>query len=799
MKRCALVISLYWISHVLFAQYSISGRIVDEHDTGAPFANVLLLNSSDSILVKGSITDADGNYLLANVNPGNFIIKTSAVGYEESFTKVSLTENSVKIKDLMLRESSTELEAVVVEAEKPLYEQKIDRMVVNVSSSPIMAGNSVLEILEKSPGVVVDRQNNDVRMNGKNGVSVMINGKMTRMDMSTLCSMLDGMPSSNIDNIELITTPPASFDAEGNAGFINLVLKRNDYEGVNGNFSGMIGKGRKMRYSAGGSLNYRRGKSNVYGSFNFLRRRLNGIIRNSSMIENETYNFSSNSISDRHEQRDSYSGRFGVDYYLNSNTVIGIIGNIQINTGGQRSTQNGLYEIQPGTDTLFSGVRNVSSQRNNYMFNFNVEHQISDNLLISMDFDYIDFLHEQPQTYANQFTAEDQQISYSEDLDISKVSPLQMFVGNIDFSKSFSDRYKIEFGSKATINNLENDIVTEISRYGDSEISPLFSNYTRMDEHIYATYVSAQGKWNDLTMQVGLRYEHTITDLEDEDEQQLVYRNYGNFFPTAYITRNLGANSKLNFSYSYRITRPTFRDLAPFVLFPDPKTNTTGNTNLLPALTHSLKAGYSRGGFNFSLDYSTISNSIAQNQGKGIPGSDITLYTTLNLDRSNLLNLALSIPIYVTDWWEMINTLGGFYSHVISDYFDDQIDISNQWYNINTTQSFKLPNKFSLQLNGIYFSKSLNGASLADPYGMLSLGVRKEFKNNGGTLNLSIADIFRTNIITGSINTPGLNSYWSFDPDLSVIQLTYTNTFGNNKLKSRSKRETGAAEDLKRL
>ena len=188
MKPFYLLPFLLAISPPLLAQYSIRGRITNELHSGVAFANVLLLNVPDSTLMKGSVADQDGNYQLTGITHGNYIIQSYMVGFAKSYSPAIefKTEKAITIGDIILREDTRQLDEVVVKAEKPLYEQTIDRMEINVQSSPIMAGNSVLEILERSPGVMVDRQNSLVRMNGKNGVSVMINGKMTRMDMTAL-------------------------------------------------------------------------------------------------------------------------------------------------------------------------------------------------------------------------------------------------------------------------------------------------------------------------------------------------------------------------------------------------------------------------------------------------------------------------------------------------------------------------------------------------------------------------------------------------------------------------------------
>ncbi|MEQ9218157.1 MAG: outer membrane beta-barrel protein [Cyclobacteriaceae bacterium] len=788
--------------HSLFGQYSIRGRIIDEQNAGVPFANVLLLNSVDSSLIRGSITDEHGNYLIPGIAQGDFIIQSSMVGFERYFSERIATANKpeVKLGDIILKESSTELDAVVVEGEKPLYEQKIDRMVVNVQSSPIIAGNSVLEVLEKSPGVLVDRQNYAVRMNGKSGVSMMINGKMTRMDMTALFNMMDGMPSNNVEKIELITTPPANFDAEGNAGFINIVLKRLDYEGINGSISAMIGRTRRSRFSGGGNINYRSDKFNVFADVNTSETKLNQIAETYSRIENDQYDFASSNYGDRLPGVTLTTGRVGVDYYLSSKTVIGVLGTVFLRNWKGYTENEAYYDVEPGIDTLFNGIRIDNDIRKQYTLNFNLQHDFSENNQLNMDVDYFIYRQRQPQSYSNEYVTEDQQAVIPENIRMLKETPLNIFVGKIDYRMRISEFLSLELGAKATLNTLENEVLFERVESGNWQIDPIFSDFTNMEENIVAGYTSFNAELSEkISLKAGLRYEHTLTDIRDKQGQSMVYRNYQNFFPTAYLSRKLTEKSSINLAYSYRISRPTFFNLAPFVAFLDPKTFFTGNARLFPALAHSLKTSYSLRGMNLSFEYSKIFNSIANFSASRIPDTDITMLSTINLDNTTLYNLSLSLPVTVTSWWEMSNNFSGISSHIRSDYFDGYLDISNLWYSLNSTQSFSLPQKYSIQLSGLYFSESLFGVSRAKPYGMVSLGIRKEFENNWGSLNLGFTDIFRTNIQNWIVDRPGFYNSAMIDFDIRAIQLTYTNSFGNKKLKSRSNRETGAADDLKRL
>ena len=355
---------------------------------------------------------------------------------------------------------------------------------------------------------------------------------------------------------------------------------------------------------------------------------------------------------------------------------------------------------------------------------------------------------------------------------------------------------------KATLSKLENDVTTERLVNDDWQYDPIFSEFSSMDENILAAYGSFNAKVGEkLSIKAGLRYEHTNTDLKDEDGRQVVYRNFGNLFPGVFLTRKLNKNSSVNFAYSYRISRPTFSDIAPFVLFIEPKTFATGNTNLLPSLTHSVKTTYTIKNINLSFEYNKITNSFARYQPARIPESHATVLSTVNLDNTDMLNLTFSIPVSITDWWEMNNNLSGITSHVTSTYFDDYMDISYTWFSANSIQSFMLPKNFSIELSCMYYSGRLRGISKSEPFGMVSFGIRKELGDKGGVLNFSCSDIFRTMIVKSSADTPQFDLYTSYalDFDNRVIKLTYTKTFGNKKLKSRSKRKTGSTEELKRV
>ena len=276
MKTSFLFFSLliFCLATVAVAQTTLSGSVHTSDQKPLPFVSIALLNVRDSSLVRGAISTETGQYAFENVRPGQYRLAASAVGYASVRSEVVPVDNRpVTLSALTLHETTKTLGEVTVAVKKPMYEQQVDRLVVNVQNSITAAGGTALEVLERSPGISVNRQNNSLSMNGKAGILVMMNGKLTRLPIATVVQMLEGMSANDIEKIELITTPPARYDAEGDAGIINIITKKNTNFGTNGNLSATYGQGRYARPAATLNLNHRSQKLNLYGSGSYSQNR----------------------------------------------------------------------------------------------------------------------------------------------------------------------------------------------------------------------------------------------------------------------------------------------------------------------------------------------------------------------------------------------------------------------------------------------------------------------------------------------------------------------------------------------
>ena len=800
----SLIFIVLFFSGRLVALSELNGSVHDAQGKSVAFANVLVLQAVDSVLVKGAVTTEKGAYQIENIQPGKYLISVSMLGYGTEFValEVGTDEPRLELPPIILKEDVSDLDAVEIRARKPFFEQRIDRLVINVQNSITFIGSTALDILERSPGIIVNRENGTISMGGKSGVVILINGRINRLPMSALVQMLQGMPSSNIEKIELITTPPASFDAEGDAGFVNILLKKNENEGLNGSLTATLGHGRKERMTSGVNLNYRKKKLNIFGDYNFTRNRMVGLIDGKRTIENSVESIETITSTRRDGGFDLHNARLGIDFYLSSKTVVGILGSIFERRWSQESLNKAdyLFSLSPPSNHI--GIRTDRNNSHQYLFNFNVQHNFNERQRLNFDFDYFDYYSHQPQDYDNRFYNEQQEETRKQEIRIDKTTPLNIWVSKLDYKLKLSDKLDFEAGVKATISDFTNDILVEFNEGNDWFIHPLFSERATFNENISAAYTSFDLRIDEKTsLKAGLRYEFTDTRLESDGENASIKRQYGNFFPSIFLSRNIHKDQSIQFAYSRRISRPTFNQLAPFVLFLEPNTYVTGNSSLLPAITDQFKLDYRIKTVLFSLQYSVDNDAIARFQPRVDPESNLIIYYSENLDKRETFALSLSLPIYVNNWWEMQNQLSASMVEVKSNYNDAALKVSQNNATFNTTQSFHLPKDFTFETVGFYRSGGLSGISRVKPIGGLDIGIRKKLKNNQGVLSFNLSDVFRTKIRRFTTHIPELNIQQSLDInfDTRIARLTYTRNFGSNKIKTSRKRRTGSAEELRRV
>ncbi|WP_421828787.1 outer membrane beta-barrel protein [Larkinella sp.] len=801
---------IFYLPTATIAQTTLSGSVRTSDNKPLPYASVALLNARDSSLVKGAISRETGAYTFDNVRPGQYRLAASAVGYAPTRSAiVQVGTELVSLPDLALRESSQTLGEVKVVAQKPMFEQQVDRLVVNVQNSITAAGGTALEVLERSPGITVNRQNNSLTMSGKGGVLVMMNGKLTRLPIATVVQMLEGMTANDIEKIELITTPPARYDAEGDAGIINIITKKNTNFGMNGNFSATLGYGWYARPSGSLNLNYRHQKLNLYGNVSFFRSHSWQLHQFNRIVEtpgdaSPGQILATNTESNRFPTTTNYTGKIGFDYSLSSQTTLnGLVSGFD-NLFKMDNADNQGVTYTNGVRTQQSNLLNTETNHwKHLLLNLNLRHVFKNKQEWSIDLDRLYYHNNNPNAYVStkqDFTTGSRE---NEQIRISKKTPVRTWVLKTDLIKPLTTKGRLETGLKATTTRLDNTVILNRMMAEGWKIDSFYTQQYQLAEDILAGYVSlSQPLDSKTTLQAGLRYEHTHTDIHRPDGRSLVNRKYGNLFPSVFLSRKLSKNHTANLSYSRRITRPSYDDIAPFVSFVDLNTFSSGNPVLRPTISDAVQGSYTyKDAYVFSIKYSFDQNVIAGFQPHVDVATNRIQYYAENIDHQQTVTLTASLPWQLASWWKSQTNLTGLWQGLTTVYQDSPVSRSYWNAQAYSSQTFTLPHKFTAELTGFYYSPTMFGLYRGRSFGQISLGLQKTLPKEKGTLRLTMSDLFWTNTARYNSTIPALNINTTvrflFEP--RVVRLTYNRSFGSKTVKAARNRATGSEEERTRL
>ena len=803
------------------AQGKISGQIMDDKSKIVEFASVTLLKAKDSTLVKGALSDGSGSFEFEKIPSGEYLVNISQMGYKKFYTpKFSLDSDnpSVKLMNLILSEDSKQLSEVQVIAKKPFIEQQIDRTVVNVENSIVSAGATALEVLEKAPGVTVDKDGN-ISLKGKQNVMVLMDGKSTYMSASDLANLLRNMQSSSLEKIEIMTNPPAKYDAAGNAGVINLKTKKNQNMGLNGSATVGFGYGfYKSLPKENGSLNlnYRQGKLNLFGNFSGNHRKnfqINEI--NRKFVENGKTLSGFDQVTDSDKQNSSISYKMGADYFLDSKNTIGVLfngmrGNYTEILDNRAIIKNSLG--QQDSTSITKG--NISNDWANYSANINFKHVIdSTGKEWTADADYARYNANNNMMYRTSKYDLSNILRQTRNEDGMTESKIDIYSIKTDLVYPINKTSKFEAGLKSSYVNSNNDMRFEflVGDLNNRVLDPTRTRDFLYKENINAGYLNYSTTFKKLSIQLGLRAENTIGQGTLKGKE-LLNRNYTNLFPSVFLREKLNAKHQLGLSYSRRIDRPSYEDLNPFLYFLDPYTFEKGNELLQPQYTDALELSHTfMDGITTTINYSRTNSVMTEilQQNNALKLTNVTKY---NIGYVDNFGIAFSVPVPITKWW-FSNTYFNLYNnHYVGEIpkvtigadgtestIFQSLDARATTYNANTTHQFTLPKKFSLEVSGWYQSGFIEGQLAGKPMGAVSFGIQKKMMKDKATLKLNVNDVFWTQKFRGSFVFNDVDVQIVNRWESRVARVTFTYRFGNNKIKAARQRQTGLDDEKGRV
>lgn len=795
MSRFIICYLLILSASGLYGQLNVKGTVQDEAGNGLPFANILAYTVGDSTFVKGFLSDEAGQFELA-LPDGEYRLTVSSLGLQEQELVV---RQSQEVAPITLAAVSAELEKVTVTASKPMVQRMQDRLVVNVEGSILSSGNNTLEILQKSPGVIVD-QDGGISLNGRTGVRIYIDGKDTRLGGEQLAAVLEGMPANAIERIDIITNPSAKYEAQGNAGIIDIITKKGKLFGTNGQLTLSPGYGRYFRWDNNINFNHRTEKLNLYGQYAFAKRnQYMEILIDRTFFENAQPQAVIDMQTLFRLPIETHSPRLGLDYNLSEKTSLGVLVSGFANITGQDADNEILTRNGEG-GFLQAQSTDMYTRTNWYQYtgNFNLRHQFANQASLDVDLDYARYDNNSDQRFISEFRDENEEVTLQNALLGDVLGYLNLAGLSIDYNWPISKKYTLEAGWKNTLVKTDNDLTYFDEQDGTSMLNTGLSNRFIYREAIYAAYSNLSmsfGKWNG---SLGLRAEQTYIEGDQKTSEETFDNNYFSLFPSLSFNYVFNPKNTLGINFSRRLNRPGYNDLNPFRFFVNNYTFRVGNPLLTPEFTWSAEVNYTLNqryyfAINAGHTRSHLTRAIFQEE-----GADYVVVKPLNVRNLNSLGFTASLPINITPWWNSQWNINGSLNDFDGEIGGFRFNQLNPVVVFNTNHVLQLGKGYQLQLSGFYLPSHYGSISKIEDISQITVGLQKRILQNRGSLRLSFNDIFYNGYPAGRTVHGNIDDKFISKRDTRYATFSFSYSFGKQTVQSQRRRRTGIQNELER-
>jgi len=804
MNRLSILLILMIIPTMIYARKegnTVTGKVTDNEQRAVASANVVLVEGQDK-LVKAALTDEQGVFVLENIPAGEYVLKVTMLGYETySSGKIAVAGNTV-VPDITVTAKSTTLNEVAVRAQKPFIEVKADKIIVNVENSIISAGSSAMEVLQRSPGVMVDN-NDNISLKGKQGVMIWMNGKQTPMSGQDLANVLKSMPANSIDRIEIISNPGARYDAAGSAGIINIITKKDQRLGVNGSVNLSYGQGVYPKYSGGASLNYRNKKLTAFVSYNYAKRIwFNHLMLNRQFLDTNDQQTSrldqdNNAVFDFK----NHMANAGLDYTLSSKTTIGIsVSGITNSFSPKADNKSNRRFANDEIEYWFFTTGRHENAYYNYAGNGYMRHVFdTTGKELAIDLDYAAFGNQSNQNFTTIYRNPNGTENRPDEALSSDLTGLtQIRSVKADLTLPLEKKLRVETGVKSSYVTADNEPIFYVNN--STTPDPLRTNHFIYNENINAAYLNTNKEWEQFGVQVGLRLENTNIKLEQRAINQPSTNTYSytQLFPSFAVQYHMTPIHDIGVTLSRRIERPNYQQLNPFRHYIDATTYREGYPYLNPASFYSVELSHTyKQRFLTTITYGINKGIITEVIQPSDNEKNVTVQTNKNLDRMLFVGLSGAYPFQVTKWWNNVTNYNIYYARYEGNIANTPLNNGRPTFDFNTTNTFILPRNFSAELGGFYQARQIYGYMDVQPVWMLNMGVQKNFLDKRATLRLNVQDLFWTGYPSATSVFTGYKESFTAERETRQVTVAFTYRFGK-KTVAPTRRRSGGAEEEKR-
>lgn len=764
---------------VAVAQSNINGTVTDAE--GHLLDGVTITLSQQNKYIATAITDL-GHFTLTGVAKGHYTLAAMSMGYLSYTRELQLPTDSVSI---ILQSDHKQLQGITVSAAKPVIERQTDRIVFNVENSIIASGGTSWEALTKAPGVTVNADNSISAY--RKGVEVYMDGKPLHLSGDDLVNYLQGLPSSTITKIEVLTNPPANFEAQGGA-VINIVTKKVKKQGINVALNGSYIQGIYGSYNGSATFNYRKDKLNIYGNYGYGHKH--------TYMDNKTdINFGDSywKTTDHNVlNSNSHNYRLGVDYQLTDNQILGVLvtGN---NRAGKSEGSIPTSIFSTDKSTLDSTLQTNSTDKkggSGYTYNVNYSLKLdSGKRSLNVDLDYAPYE-----------TSSDARVNTIS----SSSAPYQIYTPTTQHIDIFSGKtdYAYTLGTWNLTSGFKYSSIKSDNKFTfiESEVlMPDKSNHFEYTENTTALYTNISGTFNKLTVQGGLRAENTNTRGYSFTLDSLNKRSYFKLFPTLFLQYKLNDDNQLQLTYGYRIDRPEYARMNPARHYSSPYNYYVGNPSLQPAFVHNVELGYTyKENYTITANYTAIHN-IFTNVTVQDNATKNYYITHENLGLSVNAGLRVSAAFHPTNWWEINVDAGGYYQQEKSAYLQGHYNLKTFTYDGRLNQSFTINKKqgIAAEITAQYIGPGIQNIYHYDALSEIDLGVKANVMKGKGTVRLTANDIFNAFTYRVNINYLDQQSFFYHKTESRLATLSFSYRIGKD-IKAARSRNTASEEEKKR-